>query len=165
MIVLKKTPAEIINEGAFGGTYFRDIYSGINGKWYRNSWKEFDFLPGIDHKLYSSNYYDVNVNKYGVKCGTSLRFWEQKGWINSIDPYGWFQWYCRYFYGRRCNDVSKANRANAMSEDERQINRYKRVVNRFKDILAKIIKNKSAKFDDILFHPKLDKFYYLGVMN
>ena len=35
-----KKPAEIINEGAFGGTYFRDIYSGVNGKWYRNSWKE-----------------------------------------------------------------------------------------------------------------------------
>ena len=61
-----KTPAEIINEGAFGGTFFRDIYSGINGKWYRNSWKEFDFLRGINHKLYSSNYYDVNVNKYDV---------------------------------------------------------------------------------------------------
>ena len=39
-----KTPVEIISEGAFGGTYFRDIYSGVNGKWYRNSWKEFDFL-------------------------------------------------------------------------------------------------------------------------
>ena len=38
-----------------------------------------------------SDYYDINVNKYGVKCGTSLRFWENKGWINKIDPYGWFQ--------------------------------------------------------------------------
>ena len=38
-----KTPIEIIKEGTFGGTYFRDIYSSINGKWYRNSWKEFDF--------------------------------------------------------------------------------------------------------------------------
>ena len=51
--------------------------------------------------------------------------------------------------------MSKANGANAMSEDERQINRYKRVVNRFKDILAKIIKNKSAKFDDISVSPKI----------
>ena len=32
----------------------------------------------------------------GVKCGTLLRFWENKGWINPIDPYGWFQWYFRY---------------------------------------------------------------------
>ena len=47
-----KTPVEIISEGAFGGTYFIDIYSGVNGKWYRNSWKEFDFLKDIDPKLY-----------------------------------------------------------------------------------------------------------------
>ena len=49
-----KTPVEIISEGAFGGTYFKDIYSGVNGKWYRNSWKEFDLLKDIDPKLYSS---------------------------------------------------------------------------------------------------------------
>ena len=69
-----KTPIEIITEGAFGGTYFRDIYSGINEKWYRNSWKEFNQLKDIDQKHYCSNYYDINVNKYGVKCGISLRF-------------------------------------------------------------------------------------------
>ena len=86
-----KTPVEIISEGAFGGTYFRDIYSGVNGKWCRSSWKEFDFLKDIDPKLYSSNYYDVRVNKYDVKCGTTLRFWENKRWIRDIDPYGWFQ--------------------------------------------------------------------------
>ena len=37
-----KTPIVLIRAGAFGGTYFRDIYSGINGKWYKKSWKEFD---------------------------------------------------------------------------------------------------------------------------
>ena len=82
-----KTPIEIIKEDAFGGTYFRDIYPSINGKWYRNSWKEFDFLRDIDPKLYLSNYDDTNVNK----CGASLRFWENKGWIRKQDPYGWFQ--------------------------------------------------------------------------
>ena len=51
-----KTPIEIIKEGVFGGTYFRDIYSSINGKWYRNSWKEFDVFERIDPKLYLSNY-------------------------------------------------------------------------------------------------------------
>ena len=74
-----KKRIEIIKEVACGGTYFRDIYSGINGKWYRKSWKEFDQLKNIDKKCYSSDYYDVSVNKYGVKCGTLLRFWENKG--------------------------------------------------------------------------------------
>ena len=69
----KKTPIEIIKEGTFGGTYFRDIYSGINKKWYKYSWKEFVHLKNIDAKFYSSDYYDVNMNKDGVKCGTSLR--------------------------------------------------------------------------------------------
>ena len=119
-----KTPIEIINEGAFVGTCFRDIYSGVNSKWYKSSWEEFD----IDPKLYASNYYNTNVNKYKVKCGTSLRFWEKKGWIHKQDPYifnGWFQWYCRYYLGRRSSD------------DNRQIIRWNNIVNRFKGILVK----------------------------
>ena len=91
-----KTPIEIIKEGAFGGTYFRDVCSNINKRWYKNSWKEFIHLENNDAKFYALDYCDINVNKYGVKCGTSLRFWEKKGWINKIDPYGWFQWYFRY---------------------------------------------------------------------
>ena len=79
------TAVEIIEERAFGGTYFRDIYSNVNSRWYKNSWKEFDFLKNTDQKFYSSDFYDIKINKYGVKCGTSLRFWENKGWINSID--------------------------------------------------------------------------------
>ena len=61
-----KTPVEVIKKGAFGGSYFTDIYSGINGKWYIKSWKEFDELKNINKKCYCSNYYDINVNKYGV---------------------------------------------------------------------------------------------------
>ena len=82
-----KTPIEITKEGAFGGTYFRDVQSSINDKWYKTSWKEFVHLKNIDAKFYASDYYVVNVNKYGVKCGTSLKV---LGWINKIDPYGWF---------------------------------------------------------------------------
>ena len=138
-----KTPAEVINEGAFGGMYFRDINSGVNGKWYRDSWKEFDFSKNADSKLCSSNYYDVKNNKYGVKCGTSLRFWENKGWINGQDPYGWFQWYCRYCLGRRSDD------------DKRQIKRWMNIVSRSKGVLVEMIKNKGAKFDDYSISPKI----------
>ena len=84
------SPVEVIKKGAFG-TYFRSIYSGVNDKFYKDSWKGFKELESIDKKYYASDFYDVNVNKHSVKCGTSLRFWEEKGWIRPNDPYGWFQ--------------------------------------------------------------------------
>ena len=68
-----KTSIEVIREGAFGGTYFRNIYSGINEKWYKNSWKEFVHFKNIDAKCYASDYYDVNVNKYGVKLWNIIK--------------------------------------------------------------------------------------------
>ena len=129
-----KTPVEVIKEGAFGGTHFRDIYSSVNKKWYKKSWKEFDQLKDIDQKFYCSDYYDVSVYKYGVKCGTSLRFWENKGWNNKIDPYGWFQWYFRYCLGGRSED------------DERQINRWRKIVSRFRGRLVKMIKDADRKY-------------------
>ena len=54
----------------------------VNGTKNLKFWKEFNELENIDQKYYNLDYYDVGVNKYGVKCGTSLRFWENKGWIN-----------------------------------------------------------------------------------
>ena len=66
-----KTPVEIIKEGSFGGTYLRDIYSSVNDRWYKDSWKEFKDLKNIDKKYYSSDSYDASLNKYGVKCGIS----------------------------------------------------------------------------------------------
>ena len=142
---VNKTPIETIKEGAFGGTYFKDIYSGVNGKWYKEFkiWKELKELENIDQKCYSLDHYDVGVNKYGVKRGTSLRFWENKGWINKQDPYGWFQWYFKYYLDRRSED------------DERQIKRWKEIVNRFKGKLIKMIKNFDGKFDDYFISPKI----------
>ena len=83
------------------------------------------------------------MNKYAVKCGTSLRFWENKGRINKIDPYSWFQWHFRYYLGRRSKD------------DKRQINRWKKIVSRFKGILIKMIKDADSKYDDYFFSPKI----------
>ena len=124
-------------------TYCRDIYSGINGKWYRKSWKQFGELKNIDQKYYCSNYYDVSANKYGVLCRTSLGFWENKGWINHVDPYGWLQWYCRYWLGRKSLD------------DERQINRRKGIVSSFKSKLMKMIKDVNGRIDDYSISPKI----------
>ena len=137
-----KTPIEIIKEGAFGGTYFRDIYLGVNKKWYKNLWKEFDQLNNIDQKYYFSHYYDISVNKYGVKCGATLRFWENEGCINEIDPHGWFHGYFRYWLGRRSKD------------DERQINRWKKIVSRFRGKLVEIIRDAGSKLDDYSILPK-----------
>ena len=87
-------------------------------------------------KYYCSNCSDVNVNKFKVKCGISLQFWENEGWINSIDAYGCFQWYFRYCLGRKPLD------------DKRQIARWKIIVKRFKGKLVKIIKEVDGGFDD-----------------
>ena len=70
MLLLLKS----LKKGAFGVTYFRDIYSGVNDKFYKTSWEELKELKCIDKRYYSSDFYDVSVNKYSVKCGTSLRF-------------------------------------------------------------------------------------------
>ena len=140
------SPIDAIKKGAFGGTYFRNIYSNVNNKFYKNTWKEFKELKYVDKKYYCSGFYDTNLNYYKVKVGTSLRFWENKGWINEIDPYGWFQWYFRYWKGRRSND------------DKRQINRWKKLVSRFLGILKKL--NSEGRIVK-----KLDKLYYIGAMN
>ena len=77
----------------------------------------------------------INLNKYGVKCGTSLRFRGNKGWINERDPYGWFQQYFRYWLSRRSKD------------DKRQINKWEKIVGRFRGKLVKMIRNAGSKFD------------------
>ena len=101
-------------------------------------------MENIDNKYYSSDFCGVSLNYYRVEVGTSLRFWESKGWINKIDPYGCFQWYFRYWKRRR----------RRIEADIRQMNRWKRIANRFVGILKKLNnKNKdSKKIRQILLH-------------
>ena len=117
------------------------------------SHKEFDDLKKIKQKFYCSDYFDASVNKYGVKCGISLTFCEDNGLVNSKDSYGSFQWYFRYWLGRKLKD------------DERQINRWKRIVSRFKGKLVKMIKMLVVNLMIVHSRLKLDTFYCIGVMN
>ena len=136
------SPVEVIKKSAFGGTYFRDIYSCVTGRFYKDSWEKFKELKSIDDKYYCSDFYGVSLNCYRVEVGTSLRFWESKGWINKIDPYGWAQWYFRYYNGRRSDD------------DQRQMGRWKIIVSRFVGALRKLTNkgSDSPKIRQVLLH-------------
>jgi len=132
------TPKQMLQMGSFGGTYFRDIYSSVTNKNYKNVWKELppDWIKGLDiDTQVASQICRPKINKYGVKSGTSLDYWEQQGWMNKADPYGWFQWYCRFYQGRRIKD------------DERQIDRFNKFAGpngRWKLNLCKKITNKTS---------------------
>jgi hypothetical protein len=139
-----KSPKQVFKAGAFGGTYFRPIKSSVTGKKYtaKSAIKEYptSWFQGIDNdKMVTSSKYDKKVNKYGVKCGSSLGSWEQSGWIEKQDPYGWFQWYCRYYMGRRTKD------------DERQIKRWLALAGpsgRFRRTLMNKIIKKNTRYND-----------------
>jgi hypothetical protein len=100
------TPKEVLDLGSFGGTYFRPIDSSVTGKRHDNEWKDLpeDWFKDLPAKKFKSARYDNSVNTYGVSCGGDLNMWESSGWIRDIDPYGWFQWYCRFYLGRRSSD-------------------------------------------------------------
>ena len=142
------TPHEIFENGAFGGTYWRPITSKITNKNHRNRHSQFEWFDSIpnEHLTKTFNEYDVNINKYKVKVGTTLEYWEDKGWINKQDPYGWVEWYCHFYNGRRTSD------------DDRQISRWSGVASengRFRKRLVNMIKNKKAKYDDERISPKI----------
>ncbi len=98
------TPREILELGAFGGRYMRDCRDEFPSDWFSNA----KFYPeGLsDH--------DPKLNYFGVDASQPLSVWQAKGWIYEDDPRGWFQWYCRYYMGRRIPD-----------EDTRQIKRWR----------------------------------------
>ena len=109
------TPPQMFNIGIMGGYYFRPIKSSKTQRQY-NHQSKYSFLQNISKDKYASKVYDKNINKYKVKVGTTYEFWMEKGWIEeSIDPYGWIEWYCNFWLGRRSID------------DDRQIKRWKNI--------------------------------------
>jgi hypothetical protein len=101
------TPKEIIQAGSFGGCYFKQITSRVTGQTYSDAWREFpyDWFEGLAiTEQVASTTYNKEINTYKVSCGSSVQQWEESDWVTEIDPYGWFQWYCRFYLGRRCSD-------------------------------------------------------------
>ena len=95
------TPAEMLNLGIFCGKYMTDCTAEFPASWFRRA------------KL-APERPDCSLNYFGIRASVSLRVWIEKGWIHPDDPRGWFQWYCRYYSGRRMPD-----------EDRRQIARWR----------------------------------------
>jgi hypothetical protein len=94
------TPKEMLELGVFGGKYLTDCRKEFPASWFKNA------------KL-NSERHDSKLNYFGVNASQPLAVWRKNGWIYHEDPRGWFQWYCRYYMGRRCPD------------DERQIKRWR----------------------------------------
>jgi len=97
------TPKQMLELGVFGGKYMTDCKKEFPSSWFKKA------------KL-SSKKHDPKLNFFKVNASQPLKIWRKNGWINKNDPRGWFQWYCRYYYGRRLPE-----------EDKRQIKRWKQI--------------------------------------
>ncbi|MFP4523399.1 MAG: hypothetical protein ACOCQQ_01965 [Candidatus Nanoarchaeia archaeon] len=96
------TPKEMLKLGVFGGKYMTDGAKEFPKSWFTTA------------KL-SPQGKNIQLNYFKVDASKPLSYWQEKDWIHPQDPRGWFQWYCRYYYGRRSED------------DARQIKRYKQM--------------------------------------
>ena len=96
------SPKQMLEAGVFGGKYMTDTKDEFPADWFKNA-------------KVSPTKSDPEKNFFKVSASKPLSYWQNKGWINSQDPRGWFQWYCRYYMGRRSRD------------DERQIKRWKQM--------------------------------------
>jgi hypothetical protein len=94
------TPAEMLALGVFGGKYMTDCAAEFPAEWFT-------------HAKLCPERHDPKLNCFGVNASQPLAVWRAKGWIHPADPRGWFQWYCRYYRGRRIP-----------GEDDRQIRRW-----------------------------------------
>ncbi|MCC7436622.1 hypothetical protein IT402_01975 [Candidatus Nomurabacteria bacterium] len=97
------TPKQMLAMGVFGGKYMTDCQKEFPKDWFTKA----KLSPGKK---------DAKINYFKVNASQSLKIWQEKGWIYANDPRGWFQWYCRYYMGRR---IPK--------EDERQIKRWQKM--------------------------------------
>jgi len=113
------TPKQMLKQGVFEGKYMNDCLLEFPKDW---------FLDSLD-KL-SPEEPNPDLNRFKVKSRMSISEWIKKGWILGDDPRGWFQWYCRYYIGRREPEI-----------DRIQINRWKRYVRHYQQI-KKNCKNK-----------------------
>ena len=95
------TPQQMLALGVFGGKYLTDCREEFPASWF------------VEAKL-SPLAKDPSLNYFGIDASLTLAEWQRRGWIYPDDPRGWFQWYCRYYLGRRLAD-----------EDRRQIDRWK----------------------------------------
>ncbi len=107
------TPKEMLSLGVFGGKYMTDCKKEFPKSWWSSA------------KL-SSYFHNPELNYFGVNASHPLSVWRKNGWIYKDDPRGWFQWYCRYYMGRRIP-----------IEDERQIKRWKAI----RRHIGQIVKN------------------------
>jgi hypothetical protein len=96
------TPKQMLRLGVFGGKYMTDCRGEFPASWFTHA-----RLCGERH--------DPRLNYFGVNASQSLAEWRRNGWIHRQDPRGWFQWYCRYYMGRRTRD------------DARQIRRWRAI--------------------------------------
>ena len=94
------TPKEMLALGVFEGKYMNDCVDEFPADWFEEA------------RL--SDYADASLNRFGIRSRQSLQIWQEKGWIIEPDVRGWFQWYCRYYLGRRIPEI-----------DEKQIKRWK----------------------------------------
>ncbi len=109
------TPKQMLELGVFGGRYMTDCTKEFPADWFANA------------KLCHERH-DPKLNYFGINASQPLSLWREKGWIYHEDPRGWFQWYCRYYAGRRCQD------------DDRQIRRWKAIKRHITQIKKNCIK-------------------------
>lgn len=96
------TPKQMLELGVFGGKYLTDCKKEFPKDWFKKA----KLSPEIK---------DPELNFFKINASQPLKVWQEKGWIHNQDPRGWFQWYCRYYLGRRTSD------------DKRQIKRWKAI--------------------------------------